>query len=240
MNLAAPTLHLLAGAAGSGLIAAVGYRQRALTRRGAWAVAGYGTIFYGAGGWPWAALVGAFFLTSSALTQLESFGTWRGPRSHDTAGRDWTQVVANGGVAAVTALAHGLTGSTLWLAAGAGAVAVATADTWATEIGRFSRAEPRLITTWRRTAHGASGGVTGVGIVAACAGALLIAMIGAAFAGPPTARFAAVVAVSGISGSLVDSVLGATVEQRWRWIDNNTVNFAATAWGAIVAASLAR
>ena len=156
------------------------------------------------------------------------------------AGRDWTQVVANGGVAAITALAHGVTGSALWLVAGAGAVAVATADTWATEIGRFSGTEPRLLTTWRRAAHGASGGVTGLGVVGGCAGALLIAMVGAAFVAPPAARVAAVVAIAGISGSLVDSILGATVEQRWHWITNNTVNFVATAWGAIAAAWLAR
>ncbi len=118
-------------------------------------------------------------------------------RSRDRAGRDWTQVVANGGVAAITALAYGFTGSSLYLAAGAGAVAVAAADTWATEIGRFSRAEPRIVTTWRRVPHGVSGGITGVGVLAACAGAALIAVVGAAFAAPPAARFAAAVAIAG-------------------------------------------
>ena len=162
------------------------------------------------------------------LTRLESFGANRGTRSRDRAGRDWTQVVANGGIAAITALAYGFTGSSLYLAAGAGAVAVAAADTWATEIGRFSRAEPRIVTTWRRVPHGVSGGITGVGVLAACAGAALIAVVGAAFAAPPAARFAAAVAIAGVSGSLVDSILGATIEQRWHWVDNNIVNFAAT------------
>ena len=232
--------RLAAGAAGSALIAALAYRQHALTRCGAWAAVGCGTILYGAGGAAWAALVGAFFLTSSALTRLESGPTGQGGRSRDRSGRDWTQVVANGGVATATAVGHAAVGSSVWLTACAGAIAVATADTWATEIGRFSRAAPRLITTWGRTVHGASGGITGVGTAAACGGALLIASIGAAFALPPAARFAGAVAVAGFSGSIVDSLLGATIEQRWRWINNNAVNLVATAWGALVAAWLAR
>lgn len=240
MSHVAPLPQLLAAAVCSSLIAAAAYRLRALTARGAWAAAGCGTILYGAGGWPWAALIGAFFVTSSALTRLESFGARRGERSRDRAGRDWTQVVANGGVATITALAYGLTGSTLCLIAGAGAVAVATADTWATEIGRFSRTEPRILATWRRAPHGASGGVTGVGLLGACTGAVLIALIAAAFATPSASRVAAAVAIAGISGSLVDSILGATIEQRRHWINNNVVNFVATVWGAIAAAALTR
>ncbi len=240
MSHVTPFPQLLAAAVGSSLIAAAAYRLRALTSRGAWAAAACGTILYGAGGWPWVALVGAFFVTSSALTRLESLGARRGGQSRDRAGRDWTQVVANGGAAAITALAYGVTGSALCLVAGAGAVAVATADTWATEIGRFSGSEPRILTTWRRAPRGASGGVTGLGVLGGCAGAGLIALVGAAFVAPPAARVAAAVAIAGISGSLVDSILGATVEQRWHWITNNTVNFVATAWGAIAAAALVR
>jgi uncharacterized protein (TIGR00297 family) len=125
--------------------------------------------------------------------------------------------------------------SSFWLVACAGAVAVATADTWATEIGRFSPSPPRLVTTWRLTQHGASGGVTNLGIAAACAGALLLAAIGALFAPVPSGPFVLAVALGGISGSLLDSLLGATIEQRWRWIGNDTVNLVATVWGALVA-----
>src|SRR5205807_650194 len=70
------------------------------------------------------------------------------PRSSpfsDVAGRRWDQVAANGGVAAFAAAIHGLTGSPLAFAAAAGAIAEATADTWATEVGRWSRTRPRMI-----------------------------------------------------------------------------------------------
>lgn len=238
------TLRTAAGAAGSGLVAVQARRLGALTRSGAWAAAVCGTVLWGAGGWTWAALVFVFFATSSALTRLEGGPRGRGRRSLDRLGRRWDQVAANGGVAALAAVAHGLTGSPLLFAAGAGAVAAATADTWATELGRLNPAPPRLITTRARVPHGTSGGVTALGTLGAAAGALLIGglagLLGGTTTGPAAsalrpAHLAGVVAAAGLSGSLLDSLLGATVEGRWRWAGNGAVNLAATAWGAAAA-----
>ncbi len=232
-------LRFAAGAAASGLAAAQAYRLQALTRSGAWAAAACGTVLYGAGGWPPAALVAVFFATSSALTRLEAGP--RGRRSLDRLGRRWDQVAANGGVAAAAAAAYGLTRSPLALAAACGAVAVATADTWATELGRWSPSPPRLVTTWTRVPHGTSGGITLLGTLAAAAGALLIGGL-AALLGPGArpARMAAAVAAAGFSGSLVDSLLGAAIEGRRRWAGNSTINAVATAWGAGAMLLLAR
>jgi len=221
------------GAAGSGVIAVLAYRTRALTRSGMWAAIACGTVLYGAGGWPWVALIGAFFVTSSALTRLE-FGT----RSQDRGGRRWDQVSANGGVAAATAAAYALTASPLALAAAAGAIAVATADTWATEWGRFSRTPPRLITTGQPVLRGASGGVTAAGTLGAIAGAGLIAWVAAALRGAAGGPVAAAAFAAGVSGAFLDSVLGATVEARCHWVGGSTVNFTATAWGALVATGI--
>src|SRR3989449_3174919 len=82
-------------------------------------------------GLPGLALLTAFFLTGSVLTQLAER---RGPS------RNARQVLANGGVALLAALL----GS--WAAA-AGAIAAAAADTWATEIRAYSPFPPRLLTS---------------------------------------------------------------------------------------------
>ncbi len=236
-----PGLSLAAGAAGSGIAAVVALKLRTLTRSGAWAAAGCGTILYAAGGWAWVWLVGVFFVTSSALTHLETGPSGQRRRSLDRGGRRWDQVAANGGLATVAAAVHGLTGSSLPLVAAAGAIAAATADTWATEIGRWSRVPPRLITTWRAVPPGTSGGVTAPGTLGASAGGAVIGGVAALLAGgAQPAHLAAAVAVAGFSGALLDSVLGATVEGRWRWLGNSGVNLAATAWGAGVALLAAR
>jgi len=234
-------VRIVAGGALSAGIAAAAYRRKALTRSGAWAAALTGVVLVLAG-WRWLVLVGAFFITSSILTRLEAPGS-RGRRSNDRRGRRWRQVAANGGIALVSAVVYAATGWPRGFGVAAGAIAAATADTWATEIGRWSRTPPRLITTGRVTAPGASGGVTPLGTLASVGGALFIAAVAFALDGTPGgdrlgmgARLGGTgwVAIAGITGSLFDSVLGATIEGRGRWLDNDTVNVAATAWGAAI------
>jgi len=151
----------------------------------------------------------------------------------DRAGRRWDQVAANGGLAALAAAIHGLSGWPLAFGVAAGAVAAATADTWGTEIGRWSAHPPRLITSGVRVARGTSGGITVIGTLGELAGALTVAVVTATLAGQASPRrlFVAT-AVAGFSGAVLDSVLGATIENRLRWVNNSVVNLLVTGWGA--------
>lgn len=160
-------------------------------------------------GWRGVVLLFAFFISGSLLTRLA--GGSGGQRTY-------RQVLANGGVAAVA----GLLGS--WPIA-AGALAAATADTWATEIGSFSPHPPRLVTTWRPVTKGTDGGVTLLGTAGGISGALFLAGAAALLFTPSLA-----VVWAGIAGMLVDSALGAAVQGRF--LDNDGVNFAATLSGA--------
>jgi len=156
----------------------------------------------------------AFFISSSLL-------------SNRHIQRNERQVVANGGVAALAALAGN------WLAF-AGSLAAATADTWATEIGRRSPTPPRLITSWTPVPAGTDGGMTLLGTAGGIAGAGFIAGTSYLLGYP----WAGVITLAGALGMLLDSILGATVQGRVRWMDNDTVNLAATLTGAIVAGLL--
>jgi len=221
------------GAAVSLGAAVLARRLGALTRSGLWAAGVVGTLLFAGGGWNWLGLVGTFFITSSLLTRWEPREPGTTNRSADLGGRRWDQVAANGGVAALAALVHGLNGSALAFGAAAGAVAAATADTWATEVGRWSPTPPRLITTGVDVPPGASGGITPAGTAASAAGAVVIGVVAAWLAGGTSSLgFPLAVAIGGITGSILDSVLGATLEGRLRWLNNSAVNLLATAWGA--------
>jgi uncharacterized protein (TIGR00297 family) len=229
-------LRLWLGGAVCGGAAFLAHRLGALAPSGAGAATALGVVLIVGGGWSWLALVGVFFATASIMTRLEPRGKANPHRSLDVAGRRWDQVAANGGIAGVAAALHGLYGSPLFFEAAAGAIAAATADTWATEAGRWSRTPPRLITTGAPVLHGRSGGVTPLGTAASAGGALLIAIVATALAGRPLlSPMLIAILAGGFSGSLLDSVLGATIEGRLPWIDNSLINLVATAWGAGVA-----
>ncbi len=129
--------------------------------------------------------------------------------------RDVGQVLANGGVYAISALGYLAFPSPVWYATGIGALAASAADTWSTEIGTLLGGEPVSVISARRVPPGTSGGVTLVGSLAGAGGALFIGA-GATLASWPVPFAAA--ALGGMAGALADSLLGATLQAR-RWCD---------------------
>lgn len=201
------------------IIAAAAYSARALNRSGALAAFLLGAVIFGFGGIPWAVLLMTFFLSSSLLSRL--FKKRKKSIEADFSKgsrRDAGQVAANGAIAGLCALLFSLMGNPGWLwAAGAGALAAANADTWATELGILGKARPRLLTTGKVVEAGTSGGVSLIGLLAAALGSLLIAFIALWLKPASIANslennllLPVIVTFAGVAGSLLDSLLGAT------------------------------
>lgn len=159
----------------------------------------------------------AFFVSSSALSKLGERRKAAVLSAVIEPGgeRNARQVLANGGVFALSALGYLAFPSPFWYATGVGALAASTADTWATEIGTLFGGEPISLTSGRKVPPGTSGGVTLVGTLAGAGGALFIAAVGTLANWP--VPFAAV-ALGGVAGALADSLLGATLQAR-RWCE---------------------
>ncbi len=255
----------------------LGYWRRALTTSGVVGAILVGTLIFGMGGWAWGLLLITFFVSSSWLSHYrradkedvaEKFA--KGSR------RDIGQALANGGLGAILAVVFARYPEPLLFAAYVGVMATVNADTWATELGILSRVPPRLITTGQVVPPGTSGGVTRLGIWASVAGALLIGTVATALTQAASLLSAdgwslraishTLVAVTGgLAGSLLDSLLGATVQgiyycescgketespthgcgqaarplRGWGWLNNDMVNLLASLAGGVVAASLA-
>lgn len=219
-----------------------------------------GWLTLGVGGWQGATVLLTFFVTSSALSH------WRGERKRRVeqltargTQRSMAQVLANGGVASLGIALYGWTQQPMWWLAFAGAYAAANADTWSSEIGMLSPSPPRHPLTGRPLQPGDSGGVSVLGLLAAAAGSLLVAGV-AWMVHPLLPVQALAVALGGVLGSLVDSLLGATMQARyrcpqcgqqverrthcdtptqhiagWRGVDNDVVNLFCTLTGALTA-----
>ena len=206
----------LAGFVLAGAMAFAARTVRVLSTGGALAAVLVGTAAAIAG-WPWATVLIVFFVTSSALSRFKhATREARIGRIVEKGNeRDAVQVLANGGVFAAGALLATGTGESGWATAALGALAAATADTWATEVGTVIGGVPRSIVSLEPLPAGTSGGVTVAGTLASIAGAAFIAGV-SYFTG--VGRASAAVFIGGVLGALADSLIGGTVQER-RWCD---------------------
>ncbi len=245
------------------IISLSAYKLRMLSLSGMIAAAIIGGIIFTFGGISASVLLVFFFLSGSLLSRLNHFLTPDLKRRGDS--RNWKQVLCNGGIPAlamiVIALRHDLREeiSLLFL----GALATATADTWATEIGtRFGKKFYNVF-TFKPAKKDLSGGVSLIGIFASIAGAFIIAVISLIrfldtdpLCGLVLVKVIPVITIAGTCGALLDSIIGATIQAKYklpdgnitevrsegavlhsgiRFIGNNSTNLIATLWGGVIA-----
>lgn len=181
----------------------------------------------------------AFFFSSSQATKFRQDRKKKLEEHFKEGGqRNWVQVLCNGGMAAQLAFLYILDmgcgerpvnfiddyrGS--WLSLGVmGSFACCNGDTWASELGTvIGRAEPYLITSWKKVPRGTNGGVTILGLIFSAVGGALIGISHYITVfyfvdaqqlemSPPQWPLIAAGALAGFFGSVLDSVLGATLQ----------------------------
>ncbi|MBT2660812.1 DUF92 domain-containing protein [Bacillus sp. ISL-45] len=157
-------------------------------------------------------LMGAFFITSSLLSRYKSKRKEHLGELHEKgSARDWAQVAANGGTAALAGLANFIAPDPVWLMVLAISIASANADTWASELGVLSKQQPVSIKSFKRVPSGTSGAVSGYGTLASAAGSLVIALI-AGYMLSVEPVWVILVFIFGLAGSLLDTLLGAYLQ----------------------------
>ncbi|XP_017877632.1 transmembrane protein 19 isoform X2 [Ceratina calcarata] len=163
----------------------------------------------------------AFFVTSSKATKFRSHLKRKLESGFKEGGqRNWVQVLCNGGMAAQLAILYlldvGCTERPIdfdkyyrssWLSVGIlGAFACCNGDTWASEIGTVvGNGDPFLITTLKRVPKGTNGGVSWVGLLVSLLGVVLQLAT-------PQWPVIVIGGIGGLLGSVVDSILGATLQ----------------------------
>ena len=165
----------------------------------------------------------------------------RGVEQEHGGRRDALHAAANVGPAVLCLIA--LPGADGRLAA-MGALAAALADTVSGELGLLARAAPRALLFGPRVAPGTDGGMTWVG-TGAGVGAALLAGVLVVLAGAPGGSWLPV-ALAGLFGTTLDSVLGLVLEPRLpRRAGNHVVNAISSlaaglvAWGLMCGMGLA-
>jgi uncharacterized protein (TIGR00297 family) len=216
-------LQLLAGFAISLAMAFISYRFKAISFSGSIGMIIIGTIIFGLGGLAYAIPLIFFFISSSILTAIKTKGKSDALIAAGKTGpRDIWQVMANGGVGAVYVIIYFITGNIVWFFPYLASLCKANSDTWATEIGTLFPYSPISIVSLKKVDPGQSGGITFLGTLAAIAGALAMMLVayGARhlhreFSLVDT-RFWLIAANCGFAGSILNSVVGASIQAQYR------------------------
>lgn len=223
------------------LFSAITFVFKWLSLDGAAAATVIGAVTFGLGGWPTIIALLFFFLSSSVISRNDATDSNQQNR------RSGSQVWANGFWVVLWLITGMFANSSVFWMAALGAIATATADTWATELGslRFN------VTTYcafsfKPVAAGTEGGISWPGLAASVVGSGIIAAI--AWMGFSTSiTWFTFIIVAGVAGSLLDSYLGATIQgtkkqirlprfigKKELIINNNAVNWIATGTGSLL------
>ncbi|MCL2688182.1 MAG: TIGR00297 family protein [Methanobrevibacter sp.] len=204
------------------------YKRNALDLLGTLAMVIMGIIIIFSAGISWLILILLFLVLSLIATRhskyyKENLGIYEGKRTAKN-------VISNGVVAFIMAAFGGY--YLPFVGGFIGAIATATADTLASEIGIHQ--EPRLITSMKKVPSGTDGAVSVLGTVVGIFGAAIIGLTAFLLGIIDNPLLALKIAVvSGTVGCFMDSILGAVFERR-NLINNEHVNLLATITGAVV------
>ncbi len=146
--------------------------------------------------------------------------------------RSWGNVFGNGLAAVLFLIGEYLTQQDFFWVATFSAIATANADTLASELGKIFGKRPRLITNFKEVLPGTNGAISLQGEFFALVGAFVIGLIAMLKMSYKWEIFFSTV-IGGFVGCNVDSIIGATIENKG-WFNNDLTNFTATFIGALV------
>jgi len=245
-------------------LAAISLRFELLDRRGVMASIPIGYVILTFAGVGHFAILLAFFAISELATKIRVKLIGCEMVEKDWI-RGWRNVTANGLIPMLLILLAGLTPelrNLLTYSGYLGALGAAFADTLATEIGLLYPGQPRLITNFRKVGRGTPGAISSYGYMGGVAAALLICALAYAL-GMGDQTLLPSVFLASMVGMTVDSLLGATIQAKYRcshcWkitenrhhcggeaekiagiriIDTHAINLISTAIGALTAIML--
>jgi uncharacterized protein (TIGR00297 family) len=200
------------------MAALIAEKGKSLSKSGAIAAVFVGTLIYLGFKIEGLIILGVFFGTSSFWSSYKSqLKKKLEDKLEKGSQRDWVQVAANGGCAAIFSLFYFLTNDLLWVIAFLTSIASATGDTWSSEIGPLSKRSPLSVKSFKVVEAGTSGAVSIIGTLSAILGVCFITLVGI-FLLPITEKMAWIIFVFGILGNGIDTYLGAHVQRTYQCV----------------------
>jgi uncharacterized protein (TIGR00297 family) len=184
----------------------------------------------------WFIIMLGFFILGSVCTRYKyEYKKRIGVEQGQSGARGYRNVFANGIFAAAAAVLYGVFAQPIFIVLYVGCVATAAADTMASEIG-VTGGIPYMITTFEKVPIGTNGGITVTGELVAFLGGFLVSVVALALH-VITPWMVIICTIAGFVGTNIDSLVGATLENRG-FLGNAGTNLLATIGGGVFAVAL--
>ncbi len=171
-----------------------------------------GVLILFMGGYSAFAFLAFFFVLGSLLSRLSNTENSR----RDRRGRDALQVLSNSAPGLLFLFVYFFTGAkSAALIAFASSISEDMADTFSSSFGPLSNEMPRSIVTFTPVPKGISGGVTALGTLMAFLGSALIGLLYIAIYELTWTSFL-IILFTGFFGSVLDSLMGGTIQVQYR------------------------
>lgn len=244
------------------LVAVFSWRKKSVSVSGFLSMLVVSSFFIWNNGIAPLAILFAMFASASLLTRYKQSykEVLTGSVLKKNGPRDFVQALSNLGIAFFGFVCYLVLKEEVWLLALLASVAASNADSWASEIGVLSKKDPVMITTFKACKPGLSGGVTWLGTFAGICGSVFIALLSlwlkpAMGINMEPIRLFMLISLSGITGLLLDSILGASLQLTYknvkgeetenpeagvsrgrgvRWVNNDLVNFFSSLGAALL------
>ena len=228
------------------LIVAAIIPKKLLTTAGLINAWGLGVVIWGTLGWRGYAVVMFYFLVGSGVTRIgmaqkeaegiaEKRGGARG--AENVWGSSFTAALCALGIAGIAQGYVGVEWYSLLLLGYVASLATKLSDTTASEVGKAYGKRTFLITTLQPVARGTEGAVSLEGTIAGIVGGLMISLVAYGL-GLISLSGLVICSIAAFVATNIESVIGATLQDKFDWLTNELVNAINTMIGAVVAISI--
>jgi len=214
--------------------------RKVLTTTGIYHAWALGITIWGCLGWQGYIVILSYLILGSGVTRIgKDIKESKGIAEKRDGARGPENLWGSAATGAICAIGQVIAPNPMWLLAYTASLSTKLADTTASEIGKAYGKTTYLITTLKPVVSGTEGAVSLEGTIAGIIGSLFIAAIGFAVGLLTSPWDLFYCAIAAFIATNIESLIGATLQEKYDWLTNELVNGINTTIGAAIAVLIA-